>query len=166
MNDIFKIFINTDKGRILRPLLILYDGTPRLENSHLADLAAGNITFRDLVIDGIVEWVDAEEEEDFDEDEENDLDYTSILLQYRTDIAATGSYVHVAWIDYDSYNGGYDIIYTKSSNNGNSWSEPESISTASSPGGVTVAASGSNIVISWVDFGAASAQSLYREGNT
>ena len=34
------------------------------ENSHLADLAAGNITFRDLVIDGIVEWVDAEEEED------------------------------------------------------------------------------------------------------
>ena len=89
----------------------------------------------------------------FDEDEENDLDYTSILLQYRTDIAATGSYVHVAWIDYDSYNGGYDIIYTKSSNNGNSWSDPESISTASSPGGVTVAASGSNIVISWVDFG-------------
>ena len=58
------IFINTDKGRILRPLLILYDGTPRLENSHLSDLAAGNITFRDLVIDGIVEWVDAEEEED------------------------------------------------------------------------------------------------------
>ncbi|DAC53695.1 MAG TPA: DNA-directed RNA polymerase subunit B'', partial [Candidatus Poseidoniaceae archaeon] len=58
------IFINTDKGRILRPLLILYDGTPRLENSHLNDLAAGNITFRDLVIDGIVEWVDAEEEED------------------------------------------------------------------------------------------------------
>ena len=48
----------------MRPLLILYDGTPRLENSHLADLAAGNITFRDLVIDGIVEWVDAEEEED------------------------------------------------------------------------------------------------------
>ena len=40
------IFINTDKGRILRPLLILYDGTPRLENSHLTDLADGNITFR------------------------------------------------------------------------------------------------------------------------
>ncbi|DAC56647.1 MAG TPA: DNA-directed RNA polymerase subunit B, partial [Candidatus Poseidoniales archaeon] len=58
------IFINTDKGRILRPLLILYDGTPRLENSHLTALADGNITFRDLVIDGIVEWVDAEEEED------------------------------------------------------------------------------------------------------
>jgi len=58
------IFINTDKGRILRPLLVLYDGTPRLENHHLVDLAAGNITFKDLVNDGIVEWVDAEEEED------------------------------------------------------------------------------------------------------
>ena len=29
------IFINTDKGRILRPLLILYDGAPRLTSSHL-----------------------------------------------------------------------------------------------------------------------------------
>ena len=45
-------------------MLVLYDGTPRLENHHLVDLAAGNITFKDLVNDGIVEWVDAEEEED------------------------------------------------------------------------------------------------------
>ena len=89
----------------------------------------------------------------FDEDEENDLDYTSILLQYRTDVAATGNYVHVAWVDYDSYNGGYDIYYTKSSNNGNTWTTPESVSTASSPGGVTIASSGSDVVIAWVDFG-------------
>ena len=26
------IFINTDKGRILRPVLILYDGAPRLDS--------------------------------------------------------------------------------------------------------------------------------------
>ena len=63
-NENRDIFINTDKGRILRPLLILYDGTPRLTNDHLVSLRSGDLTFRQLVIDGIVEWVDAEEEED------------------------------------------------------------------------------------------------------
>ena len=58
------IFINTDKGRILRPLLILYDGTPRLTNDHLESLRTGKMSFKELVNEGIVEWVDAEEEED------------------------------------------------------------------------------------------------------
>ena len=58
------IFINTDKGRILRPLLILYDGAPRLTSQHLEALTQGEMTFRNLVNEGIIEWVDAEEEED------------------------------------------------------------------------------------------------------
>ena len=58
------IFINTDKGRILRPLLILYDGAPRLTSQHLEALSNGEMTFKSLVNEGIVEWVDAEEEED------------------------------------------------------------------------------------------------------
>ena len=58
------IFINTDKGRILRPLLILYDGAPRLTQDHLTKLSNGEISFRDLIVEGVVEWVDAEEEED------------------------------------------------------------------------------------------------------
>ncbi len=58
------IFINTDKGRILRPLLILYDGAPRLTSQHLDALNEGEMTFRNLVNEGIIEWVDAEEEED------------------------------------------------------------------------------------------------------
>ena len=58
------IFINTDKGRILRPLLILYDGAPRLTPKHLESVAKGEISFNDLVHEGVVEWVDAEEEED------------------------------------------------------------------------------------------------------
>ena len=58
------IFINTDKGRILRPLVILYDGAPRLTGEHLQALRDGEMTFKNLVNDGVVEWVDAEEEED------------------------------------------------------------------------------------------------------
>jgi len=58
------IFINTDKGRILRPLMILYDGTPRLKPEHLDALHNGKMVFRDLINEGVIEWVDAEEEED------------------------------------------------------------------------------------------------------
>ena len=58
------IFINTDKGRILRPMLILYDGAPRLTLSHLESVSNGETTFLDLVNEGVVEWIDAEEEED------------------------------------------------------------------------------------------------------
>ncbi len=58
------IFINTDKGRILRPLLILHDGAPRLTPGHLEELRNGETTFADLLTKGIIEWVDAEEEED------------------------------------------------------------------------------------------------------
>ena len=58
------IFINTDKGRILRPLLILHDGAPRLTSDDLKALDSGEMLFRDLLNRGVVEWVDAEEEED------------------------------------------------------------------------------------------------------
>jgi len=58
------IFINTDKGRILRPVLILYDGAPRLTQNHLEMVGRGDLTFTDLVNEGVVEWIDADEEED------------------------------------------------------------------------------------------------------
>jgi DNA-directed RNA polymerase subunit B len=58
------IFINTDKGRILRPLLVIDNGSLVLTKGHLEGLRAREVTFRDLLNDGVVEWVDAEEEED------------------------------------------------------------------------------------------------------
>ena len=58
------IFINTDKGRILRPLLVLDGGSMVLSKEYLDGLKDRSITFKDLVNEGVVEWVDAEEEED------------------------------------------------------------------------------------------------------
>ncbi|MCS5532047.1 MAG: DNA-directed RNA polymerase subunit B [Candidatus Poseidoniales archaeon] len=58
------IFINTDRGRILRPLLVLEDGDLVLSKDHLEAIKSGEWTFADLVTNGVVEWVDAEEEED------------------------------------------------------------------------------------------------------
>ena len=58
------IFINTDKGRILRPLLVLDGGSMVLSKEYLDGLKDRTISFKDLVNEGVVEWVDAEEEED------------------------------------------------------------------------------------------------------
>ena len=58
------VFINTDRGRILRPLLVLEDGDLKLPKESLENIRSGEWTFNDLVSNGVVEWVDAEEEED------------------------------------------------------------------------------------------------------
>ncbi len=58
------VFINTDRGRILRPLLVIDNGSLTLSKSHLDGIRSGEIDFADLVRGGVVEWVDAEEEED------------------------------------------------------------------------------------------------------
>ena len=46
------VFINTDRGRIMRPLLVLEDGTLNLAKFHLEGLKTGEITFSDLVSSG------------------------------------------------------------------------------------------------------------------
>ncbi len=61
MND---IIINCDEGRLRRPLLVVKDGRLPLTKRYLDGLAVGRIKMRDLVREGIVEWLDAEEEED------------------------------------------------------------------------------------------------------
>src|SRR3990170_2345629 len=59
-----EVWINCDEGRIRRPLLTVKDGRPILNRRHLEDLKIGKMRWSDLVRNGIVEWVDAEEEED------------------------------------------------------------------------------------------------------
>lgn len=58
------VYINTDRGRMLRPLLIIDHGSLQITKMHLEGLSSGEISFSDLVSGGVVEWVDAEEEED------------------------------------------------------------------------------------------------------
>jgi DNA-directed RNA polymerase subunit B len=58
------VFINTDRGRILRPLLVIDNGSLTLSKAHLDALRSNELDFNDLVRTGVVEWIDAEEEED------------------------------------------------------------------------------------------------------
>ena len=58
-----EICIFSDTGRARRPLIIVENGKPRLRKKHLDQLNSGLLQWDDLIINGILEFLDAEEEE-------------------------------------------------------------------------------------------------------
>ncbi|MDD1676739.1 MAG: DNA-directed RNA polymerase subunit B [Methanomicrobiales archaeon] len=58
------VVIHTDRGRARRPLIVCVNGKPRLTNDDLATLDGKKDGFSDIVKQGLIEFIDAEEEED------------------------------------------------------------------------------------------------------
>ncbi|MEK6840893.1 MAG: DNA-directed RNA polymerase subunit B [Nanoarchaeota archaeon] len=58
------ITISTEPGRVLRPLIIVNNGVSRLKNEHLARVEQGEMGWKDLIKEGIIEYLDAAEEEE------------------------------------------------------------------------------------------------------
>ena len=60
-----EININTDSGRLERPLIIINEGKSLLNDKVLERIKKGETTWNDLMKEGVVEYVDAEEEDNY-----------------------------------------------------------------------------------------------------
>jgi len=58
------VSISTEVGRVFRPLIIVENGVSKLKNEHLIGLEQGTIKWADLIKGGVIEYLDASEEED------------------------------------------------------------------------------------------------------
>lgn len=58
-----EVRIITDSGRVRRPVIIIENGESKMEEHHIEKLEKGLLTVKDLEKMGIVEYLDAEEEE-------------------------------------------------------------------------------------------------------
>jgi len=59
------IYIASDGGRLCRPLIVVENGVSRLDpGNHISQLISGRMRFQDFLTQGIIEWIDVNEEND------------------------------------------------------------------------------------------------------
>ncbi len=61
--EINQVFIETSRGRTVRPLVVVKDGKSALTEKHIEQLTKNEISWTDLIKQGVIEYLDSSEEE-------------------------------------------------------------------------------------------------------
>jgi DNA-directed RNA polymerase subunit B len=85
--DLGIIMISTEPGRVLRPLIIVENGSPKLKNEHLIQLEQGELSWGDLIKQGIIEYLDASEEEN------------ALVALYEEEVTSKHTHLEIDTID-------------------------------------------------------------------
>ena len=97
------VYIDGSKGRVVRPLIVVKNGKSTLTEKHVQQLQKGEITWDDLLKQGVIEYMDAAEEENayiafFEEEltpEHTHLEVHPIaLVGLTTSLVPYGNYCH------------------------------------------------------------------------
>ncbi len=81
------VLISTEPGRVLRPLIIIENGSPKLKNEHLIQIEQGELRWEDLLNKGIIEYLDAAEEEN------------ALVSLYETEVTPEHTHLEIDTMD-------------------------------------------------------------------
>jgi DNA-directed RNA polymerase subunit B' len=82
-----QVFVETSKGRAIRPLIIIKDGKSTLTDRHIEQLKNGQLSWSDLIKQGIIEYLDPTEEEN------------ALVAFYEKEITSSHTHLEISPID-------------------------------------------------------------------